>query len=119
MTPLSSRAIPQRAIVTWSFLFLIVACCWVTLTDAKPARCFTSDDGSFACEFRATASDGSFTISAPGKPTYILNIIEPGVALGFVNMGPRNIPLPGRYLRSAPEPACWVNDVTGAKICAR
>jgi hypothetical protein len=119
MTPLSSSAMQQRSIATWSFLFLIVACCWVTFTEAKSARCFTSDDGSFACDFRATARDGSFTISAPGKPTYILNMIEPGVASGFVNLGTRNIPLPGRYLRSTAEPACWVNDATGAKICAR
>jgi hypothetical protein len=45
-------------------------------------------------------------------------MIEPGVALGFVNLGTQNIPLPGRYLRGSAEPACWVNDSTGAKICA-
>jgi hypothetical protein len=92
--------------------------CWATLSDAKPARCFTSDEGTFTCEFHATAGDGSFAISAPGKPTYLLNMIEPGVAAGFVHVDTRNIPLPGRYLRSAAEPACWVNDATGAKICA-
>jgi hypothetical protein len=118
MTPLGATAMQHRSIATWSFIFLAVTFCWANLTEAKPARCFTSDDGSFSCEFHATARDGSFEISAPGKPTYILNMIEPGVASGFVNLGTRNIPLPGRYLRSSAEPACWVNDSTGAKICA-
>jgi hypothetical protein len=109
----------HRSIATWSFIFLLAPFCWANLTEAKPARCFTSDEGSFSCKFHATARDGSFKISAPGKPTYILNMIEPGVASGFVNVGTRNIPLPGRYLRSSTKPACWVNDSTGAKICAR
>lgn len=86
---------------------------------AKPARCFTTDEGSFDCQFRATDRDGSFRISAPGKPTYLLNVEEPGVAYGFANFGSRNVALPGRYLRSRSEPGCWVNDATGAKICAR
>ena len=34
---------------------------------AKPARCFTSDDGTYPCDFRSTDSDGSFEIRAPGK----------------------------------------------------
>lgn len=100
-------------------LFCAISCCWLSVVEAKPASCSTSDEGSFSCEFRATAADGSFEISAPGKPTYILNMIEPGVASGFVNLGTKNVSLPGRYLRSAAEPACWVNDSTGARICAR
>jgi hypothetical protein len=87
--------------------------------NARPARCFTTDEGSFACDFRSTDRDGSFHISAPGKPTYILTISEKDVAFGFVNLGTRNTPLPGRYLRSKAEPECWVNDTTSAKICAR
>jgi hypothetical protein len=86
---------------------------------AKSARCFTTDDGSYACEFTPTARNGSFRISAPGKPTYILDISGPGVALGFVNLGQRNVSLPGRYLHSRSEPECWVNDSTQAKICAK
>ena len=81
-------------------------------------RVLTTDDGSFACEFRGTAGDGSFEISAPDKPTYILSVIEPGVALGFVNFGQGNIALPGRYLRSNADPACWANDSTQAESCA-
>jgi hypothetical protein len=98
---------------------LAAVCFLANLAQARPARCFTSDDGAFDCQFRATARDGSFEISAPGKPTYVLNMIEPGVAQGFANFGPRNVPLPGRYLRSRSEPGCWVNDSTETKVCAR
>jgi hypothetical protein len=86
--------------------------------DARPARCFTTDEGSFQCDFRTTDRDGSFEITAPGKPTYILTISEKDIAFGFVNLGSRNTPLPGRYLRSKTERGCWVNDTTSAKICA-
>lgn len=86
---------------------------------AKPARCSTTDDGSYDCRFAPIGRDGSFTISAPGKPTYTLEVTEPGVAVGFVDLGSRNVPLPGRYLRSRSEPGCWINDATGAKLCAR
>ena len=94
-------------------------CCLQGAAEARPARCFTSDDGSYRCQFRATGRDGSFEISAPGKPTYALTIVEPGAALGFANFGDRNVALPGRYLRSKREPACWENDATGARLCAR
>ena len=103
----------------WGVLFLTFLYCSAIPLYAKPARCSTTDDGSFRCEFRATAPDGSFEISAPGKPTYILNMAEPGVAFGFVNLGSGNVALPGRYLRSQDEPACWMNDSTHAEICAR
>ncbi len=90
-----------------------------TAVDARPARCFTTDEGSFACDFRSVDRDGSFRISAPGKPTYTLTISEKDVGFGFVNLGARNTALPGRYLRSKTQPECWVNDTTDAKICAR
>jgi len=86
---------------------------------AKPARCFTTDDGEFGCDFRMVDRDGSFTISAAGKPSYILNMSEPGVAYGFTQVGSKNIPLPGRYLRDPNDGACWLNDATKTKICAR
>jgi hypothetical protein len=101
------------------FVAIVLLCCIAKGTEAKPAKCFTTDDRSYACEFRRTDADGSFEISARGKPTYILNISEPGIAFGYVNLGHRNIPLPGRYLRSTSEPGCWVNDTTQAKICVR
>lgn len=101
-------------------LLCFVAFCWSANSAlASSARCSTTDDGSFPCRFRAMGRDGSFEISAPGKPTYVLNVQEPGVAFGLVNFGSRNVALPGRYLRSSREPSCWANDSTGTKICAR
>jgi hypothetical protein len=92
--------------------------CMFSNAQARPARCFTTDDGAFSCQFRAVDKAGSFEISAPGKPTFILMMMEPGVANGFVNLGGRNVSLPGRYLRSRIEPGCWVNDSTATKVCA-
>jgi hypothetical protein len=85
--------------------------------EAGPARCFTSDDGFYDCDF-STGPQGGFTISAPGKPTLILEIDRPGIAFGFVELGGRNVPLPGHYRRSESDRACWDNDSTGARICA-
>jgi hypothetical protein len=84
---------------------------------ARPARCFTSDNGFYDCAFVA-GRRGGFTISAPGKPTVILDIDAPGIAYGFAGLGGRNVALPGRYRRAATDPACWDNDVTGARVCA-
>jgi hypothetical protein len=86
--------------------------------DAKPARCFTTDDGYFACDFQALDRQGSFEISAPMKPTYSLWVDSPGFAAGFVNLGDRNIALPGMYVRQSDDPACWANPETSTKICA-
>ena len=87
--------------------------------EAKSARCFTTDDGAFVCDFRMVDRDGSFAISAPCKPTYTLNMTEPGVAYGFTQIGSKNTALPGRYVRDRNDGACWVNNVTQTKICAR
>ena len=97
---------------------IVALCSTMGVAEARPARCYTTDEGSFACQFRATARDGSFEISARGKPTYLLNMAEPGIAHGFVTLGGRNVSLPGRYRRSRTDPACWVNDATQARICA-
>ena len=75
-------------------------------------------DGSFTCRFRATGPDRSFEISARGKPTYALSVIEPGVASGFVNFGSRNVSLPGCYVRSRNEAGCWMNESAGTKLGA-
>jgi hypothetical protein len=85
---------------------------------AKDARCFTTDDDYFDCDFVATDRKGSFEISSPGTPTYSLVVDAPGVAFGFVNMGNRNVALPGTFLRSDDDAACWDNDETGTQICA-
>jgi hypothetical protein len=114
-----TRARAQCAGTLATLLFVAAFGCAIAAAQARPASCFTTDEGRYACNFRATGRDGSFEISAPGKPTYILTMDEPGVAFGFVNLGQRNIALPGRFLRSRSEPECWVNDSTGSKICAR
>jgi hypothetical protein len=87
---------------------------------AKSARCSTTDDGEYDCTFVATDSDGSFEISAPDKPRFSVVISEPGVAFVFgdYNDGGGNVALPGRYLRSQSDPACWVNEDTEAQLCA-
>ena len=86
--------------------------------EARPARCSTSDDGPYACQFVAMDRQDSFRTSAPGKPTILLDVDQPGTAFGFANFGTRNVALPGRYLRSKADPACWVNDTTQVKVCA-
>jgi len=88
------------------------------VAEAKPARCFSSDDGTYACDFKGLDKQGSFEIKARGKPTYTLWVDTPGVASGFVNFGDRNISLPGRYVREKQDPACWSNTDTKARICA-
>ena len=39
---------------------------------AKPARCFTTDDGYFSCDFKGLDRQGSFEITARGYPVYTL-----------------------------------------------
>lgn len=117
--PVSRSSSRHHSATVRSILAFAALCCLADAADAKPARCSTTDDGSFACIFRATGRGGSFEISAPGKPTYTLNVAEPDIASGYVTIGGRNVSLPGRYLRSRTERGCWVNDATRAKICAR
>ena len=98
-------------------LSLIVGC--TSETGERDALCSTTEPGAYPCQFLATDRNGSFEITAPGKPTYILNVDEPGVAYGFSNLGERNVSLPGQYLRSESDPACWLNTSTDTEICAR
>lgn len=86
--------------------------------EAKPARCFTTDDGHYPCDFVATDRAGSFEITSDTAPDYILLVDEPGLASGFVNFGDRNISLPGQFVRQRDDPACWSNPETNTKICA-
>lgn len=90
----------------------------VSQAAAKPARCFTTDDGYFPCDFQATDGRGSFRISAPGYPAYMLEMDQPGFASGFIEIDGRSTFLPGQYVRSSDDPACWSNPETGTKICA-
>lgn len=84
----------------------------------KPATCFNSDDGRYACLFEPTDSDGSFTVSAPQRPTYTLLVIERGVAQGFADFGTGNRSLPGPFLRSQDDRACWISEATDFALCA-
>lgn len=86
---------------------------------ARPARCETTDDGAYACDFQPLGRNGSFRISARGKPTFTVEVDEPGVAQAYANFGGRNVALPGPYRLSRTQPGCWVSDATGARICAR
>jgi hypothetical protein len=116
---MTARLSKQRARAASVFCAALALCAAIAVAQARPARCFTTDEGSYACDFRSTGPDGSFEISAPGKPTYSLVIDTPELAFGYVKLGGRNTALPGRYKRSTDEPGCWVNETTAAKICAR
>ena len=85
---------------------------------AKRARCFSSDDGYYSCNFRSLDTDGSFETSAEGYPTYTLQVDRPGFAYGFLDLGAGNVSLPGEYVRQSDDPACWANPDTSTKICA-
>jgi hypothetical protein len=98
-------------------LIVGVAMCLSTLAHAKPARCFTTDDGYYQCDFRGLDSSGSFRLSARGYPTYTLNV-ENGFAFGTMTLSGNSVSLPGRYVRSPDDGACWQNPETNTKICA-
>ena len=86
---------------------------------AKSARCFTTDDGHYNCQFKTTDKDGSFEITAKAKPRFILIMDSPGIASGFADYGTgRNVYLPGQYIRQNNDRACWENTETKSKICA-
>jgi hypothetical protein len=91
---------------------------WAGSAYAKRARCFTTDDGYYSCNFRGTDDNGSFRISAPGYPTFTLEIDSPGYAYGYADYGSGNVSLPGQYIRSDQDGACWQNSDTSTQICA-
>lgn len=85
---------------------------------AKGARCFTTDDGYYDCNFRGTDSAGSFSIWADGYPTYSIEIYRTNRAYGYADFGSGNKSLPGEYVRNRNDRACWDNTETDAQICA-
>lgn len=99
-------------------LAAVFACAASFASDPVDARCSTTDDGVYSCQFRMVDGSGSFEISAPGKPTYTLNITKPGVAYGYTVLEGHSVPLPGEYLRSESDRACWQNETTKTEICA-
>jgi len=99
---------------------MALAACLAGTAAAKDATCFTSDDGEYPCEFVSLDDAGSFEISAPGKPTFQLWMEADGVAsAGAVyEPGGRSVALPGSYVRSDDDAACWVNGDLGVELCA-
>jgi hypothetical protein len=85
---------------------------------AKPARCFTTDDGYFNCDFRMTDKLGSFEIKSKGKPGFSLVIEAPGIGSGYLRIDGRSIPVNGAYERQSDDPACWRNAEQQVKVCA-
>ena len=107
--------ISLRVLAVLALVFLVLS----QAAFAKPARCFTTDDGYYDCEFTAIEGDGSFIISAKGRPTFTLLVEGPGVATGFADFGTgRNVSLPGPFYRSKQDGACWVSSATNSAICA-
>lgn len=102
------------------FAAILVSLAGTHSAAAKDARCYTTDDGEYDCEFQPLDDDGSFRISAAGKPTFELWIESEGegsVGATF-EVGGRSVPLPGMFIRSDEDPACWTNDNTGTELCA-
>lgn len=84
---------------------------------AKPAQCFTLDDGHYDCNFKGTDSAGSFEASAKGYPTIWLNVESPGVAWITKDFGTGGTNLPGPYYRAEDDRACWDNPDTDDRLC--
>ena len=103
---------------TLQFVALAALAMSSTAAYAKSATCFTSDDGRYACNFKALDRQGSFEIKARGKPTFTLWVDEPGRGSAFINLGDGNVSLPGEYVRQDDDPACWQSSDTEARICA-
>jgi hypothetical protein len=88
-----------------------------SLAFAKRARCFTTDDGYFSCQFKATDRAGSFEIKGRSTPTYSLVVERPGFAFGYINFGNRGIPISGMFVRQRGDRACWNNPEMSVKLC--
>jgi hypothetical protein len=87
---------------------------------AKDARCMTTDDGEYPCEFTSTGANGSFEIKAEGKPTFMVEIESDEAAWVYAIFpgGGDSVALPGPYRRAADDRACWENPDTETRICA-
>lgn len=102
----------------------VVAICVVvimeaaTAAEARPARCFATDDGYYPCDFKRLDSSGSFRTSARGHPRIRMDLSRPGAAWGYVNFGHGEEAIPGEYARDQADGACWDNpDARKTKIC--
>lgn len=118
-TPLSKRGPVKNAVSAFLLSVIAATSLQVTSAQAKPAQCFTTDDGHYSCNFKFIEGNGSFEISAANKPTIYLFIDTPGVASASADFGTgRVVPLPGTYYRQQDDGACWHTNATNNKICA-
>ncbi|MCO5158035.1 MAG: hypothetical protein M9945_15010 [Aquamicrobium sp.] len=108
----------MRRVFVLSFVLAAGIAAGALPASAKPARCFTTDDGYYPCDFKGLDRQGSFEISARGYPTYTLWIDSPGFAASFVSLSGRSVALPGLYVRQRDDGACWSNPQTSTRICA-
>jgi hypothetical protein len=101
-------------------LFVAAVSCFSTLTFAKSARCFTTDDGYFPCQFKATDRVGSFEVRSNYDEGlgYAIIVEEPGFASGFAIIGGRSIAVGGMFVRQRDDGACWNNPELNVKVCA-
>ncbi len=90
----------------------------LSAAEAKRARCYTTDDGYYDCNFKGLDNRGSFVIWEQGYPSFTIEIDRPGVAYGYANYGSGNVSLPGTYYRNDSDGACWDNSDTATQICA-
>ncbi len=90
-----------------------------TPAQARPARCFATDEGNYPCDFRSLGGSGSFRTSARGHATIRMDVSGPGAAWGYVNFGRGEESIPGEYARDPSDGACWDNpDARKTRICA-
>ncbi|SNY93883.1 hypothetical protein SAMN04515647_4204 [Cohaesibacter sp. ES.047] len=87
--------------------------------EARPAECYTSTQRYYSCDVKNHGSDGSFTITARGRPTITLDILKNGKsARGHIDFNDgRYRAMPGLYFRTADEPECWTNSASVARVC--
>lgn len=86
---------------------------------AREARCFTTDDGYYDCDFESLGG-GDFEIAADGYPSFQIVIDRPGFAFGYARYEPDGgyVALPGMFVRDRQDGACWHNPETETKVCA-
>lgn len=85
--------------------------------EAKSARCYSSRDGYYHCNFQALDGKGSFTTWARGYPTYTF-VVRDGFAKGVRTWRGRDSMMRGLYVRSRDDGACWQNPENRTKFCA-
>jgi hypothetical protein len=97
-----------------------VAAILAGVAHGKDARCVTTDDGDYPCEFTSTGANGSFEITAEGKPTFTVEIESDEAAWVYAIFPGTtdSVALPGPYRRAADDRACWENPDTETRICA-